>query len=252
MSEGEPLAGGNVGGAWKVGETVRRTPGPWTPAVHALLAHVTELRGVPRVHGFDELGREVLDFLPGHIVDVDTEELTDAQLVEVVQWTRALHERTSGLHIPGPWRGAVVEHPTVIGHNDIAPYNICFEGDRLVGVFDWDMAGPTTPVLELGFIAWNCVPLYRPFPAPWVAARLDLIARTYDGPTGAQILQGCLDRVEMMLAMIERGIAENDPGMVALHENTGEPEPSRHALRELRERVPALRAALRGPTDGAL
>ncbi|MDQ3709071.1 MAG: aminoglycoside phosphotransferase family protein, partial [Actinomycetota bacterium] len=33
--EGERFAGGNVGGAWRVGDTVRRTPGPWTPAVHA-------------------------------------------------------------------------------------------------------------------------------------------------------------------------------------------------------------------------
>jgi aminoglycoside phosphotransferase (APT) family kinase protein len=30
-----------------------------------------------------------------------------------------------------------------------------------VGVFDWDLAGPTTPLLELAFIAWNCVPLWR-------------------------------------------------------------------------------------------
>jgi hypothetical protein len=52
-------------------------------------------------------------------------------------------------------------HPTLIGHNDIAPYDACFDGDDVVGVFDWDMSGPTTPLFELAFIAWNCVPLWR-------------------------------------------------------------------------------------------
>ncbi len=27
-------------GAWRVGDTVRRTTGPWTPAVHDLLGHL--------------------------------------------------------------------------------------------------------------------------------------------------------------------------------------------------------------------
>ena len=34
------LDGGNQGGAVRVGDTVRRVAGPWTPAVHALLAHL--------------------------------------------------------------------------------------------------------------------------------------------------------------------------------------------------------------------
>jgi Ser/Thr protein kinase RdoA (MazF antagonist) len=27
---------------------------------------------------------------------------------------------------------------SLIGHNDIAPYNVCFDGDEVAGVFDWD------------------------------------------------------------------------------------------------------------------
>ncbi len=42
---GEPLAGGNMSGeVWRIGDTVRRRAGPWTPAVHALLLHL-EQRG---------------------------------------------------------------------------------------------------------------------------------------------------------------------------------------------------------------
>ena len=67
----ERLEGGNVGGAVRVGDTVRRSAGPWTPAVHALLAHLegTGFTGAPRPLGFDEQGREVLTFLEGESVD---------------------------------------------------------------------------------------------------------------------------------------------------------------------------------------
>jgi hypothetical protein len=37
---GVPLGGGNMSsGVVRVGDTVRRPAGPWTPAVHALLTH---------------------------------------------------------------------------------------------------------------------------------------------------------------------------------------------------------------------
>ena len=75
LLDGETLAGGNVGGAVRIGDTIRRPTGPWTPAVHALLEHLLEqgLRAVPRAHGYDARGREILDYLPGRIVDVDRE-----------------------------------------------------------------------------------------------------------------------------------------------------------------------------------
>jgi hypothetical protein len=60
----ERLTGGHIGGAVRVGDTVRRPAGPWTPAVHALLGYLApRLPLVPRVLGFDERGREVLSYL---------------------------------------------------------------------------------------------------------------------------------------------------------------------------------------------
>ena len=43
----EPLEGGNFGAVVRVGDTVRRETGPWTPAVHALLRHL-EAAASPR------------------------------------------------------------------------------------------------------------------------------------------------------------------------------------------------------------
>jgi hypothetical protein len=183
------LPGGNVGGAVRVGATVRRQPGAWTPAVHALLEHLNgRVAGIPRVLGQDEHGREVLSYLPGHVVDVGTELLTDGQLVSLLAWTREFHEAVAGFSHPGPWRFFPVPGATLICHNDIAPYNACFAGDVLAGVFDWDLAGPSTPLFELAFIAWNCVPLWRDIGADTAAQRLGLIATSYGAVNPRQIL----------------------------------------------------------------
>ena len=70
----EPLAGGNLSTVVRVGDTVRRTPGPWTPAVHSLLNHLEAggFDAAPRALGFDEQGREVLSFVEGETPGVWT------------------------------------------------------------------------------------------------------------------------------------------------------------------------------------
>jgi hypothetical protein len=236
----ERLAGGNVGGAVRVGDTVRRATGPWTPAVHALLDHLaTRVPYVPAVLGFDQAGREVLTYLPGRVVDVDTESLTAAQIVSVVRWTRGFHEAVAGFSHPGPWRLPAAPGATLIGHNDIAPYNVCFAGNDLVGVFDWDMAGPTTPLLELAFIAWNCVPLWRDIGAAAAANRLALIADTYGGVRPRAVLRAVPTRIGAMLDAIPAGAAAGDPGMANLLA-AGEPDRSRRSLNDLIDRTPAI------------
>src|SRR5215467_14028864 len=175
-----PLPGGNVGGAVRVGDTVRRPTGPWTPAVHALLDFLaTRLPHVPRVLGTDEQGREVLSYLPGRVIDVENEMLTAAQIDSLVRWTRSFHDVVTGFSHPGPWRYFPVAQPTMIGHNDIAPYNVCFDGDDLAGVFAWDPSRPTTALLEPPFIAWTCVTRYSDTATEKAAARTRVNAAAY-------------------------------------------------------------------------
>jgi Phosphotransferase enzyme family len=240
----EERLAGNVGGAVRVGDTVRRTTGPWTPAVHALLDHLaTRVPHVPRVLGFDDQDREVLTYLPGRVVDIDTESLTEGQIVSIVDWTRTFHATVADFSHPGPWRYFPLPEPTLIGHNDIAPYNACFDGDDLVGVFDWDMSGPTTPLFELAFVAWNCVPLWRDIGAGLAARRLALIATTYGGFDPGQILHAVPDRIRIMLDGIPVAAAAGDAGMANLM-TAGEPEQSRAALHDLIDRIPAIDRAL--------
>lgn len=243
MADDEELLVGNVGGAVRTGATVHRPVGPWTPAVHALLEHLApKLALIPKVHGFDAQGREVLDFLPGRVVEQPAETLTPAQLAALVRWTRAFHDAAADFDHRGPWRLAPQPGATMIGHNDIAPYNSCFHGDELAGVFDWDMAGPTTPVSELAFIAWNCVPLWDDVGAGRAAERLQVIAATYGGYSAHDILLAVPPRIKTMLEAIPAHAAA-DAGMANLMA-LGEPENSRLALAGLLDRIPEIDRAL--------
>ncbi|NUR09548.1 MAG: NUDIX domain-containing protein [Nocardioidaceae bacterium] len=246
LLDGTELVGGNVGGAVRIGRTVRRPVGPWTPAVHRVLGLARE-RGVPcvpRVLGEDARGREVLDYLPGTIVDVDDELLTDGQLAAAARWLRRLHDAMAGEDVNGPWRWFDVPAPTVIGHNDVAPYNLCFEGDHLTGVFDWDLAGPTTPAFELAHLAWTGVPLFRERPADEVARRLRILERSYEGPCAAGILGAVFELKRLAVDGINAWIAGGDPAGRA-QAAAGEPARTEEALAALAERRPGIEEALR-------
>jgi hypothetical protein len=172
----EQLAGGNVGGAVRAGDTVRRAAGPWTPAVHALLGHLADkgFTGAPRPLGFDERGREVLTFLEGETIGgrrpwpawVHAEDTLD----QVARWMRAYHEAVD-VFVPPPgavWRGGGTWSPgLIIAHNDAAAYNAAWHQGKLTGFFDWDFAGPATPEWDLALAAFSWVPLHT---RHWVAA----------------------------------------------------------------------------------
>lgn len=230
LLDGEPLPGGNVGGAVRIGPTVRRPTGPWTPAVHALLRHLAAsgLPAVPRVHGIDARGREVLDFMPGEVIDVDAEQLSEARLAHLGSWLRRLHEACAGFAHPGPWRFFGVDSPTLITHNDVAPYNVAFDGDAVSGVFDWDLAGPSSPVQDLGHTAWSAIPLFRPIPAVEAARRLTVFAEGY-GTDPRTVLKAVQPRVQLAIDGIREAVRRGDAGMINLAA-TGEPEGTERAL----------------------
>jgi aminoglycoside phosphotransferase (APT) family kinase protein len=217
---------------------VRRPVGPWTPAVHRLLAHLRArgLRAVPQVLGTDARGREVLTFLPGEVVDVDTAALDDARLAGLARWARELHDAVADFTDVGPWRFFGVVQPSLVAHNDLAPYNVCFEGDRLTGVFDWDLAGPSTPLLELAHLAWHGIPLFRSVPAADAARRLEAMAATYGGHTGHDILDAVPQRVHIAADGVRAAVAQGDEKMRNLV-LMGEPARNEHALGELLNRI---------------
>src|SRR5215207_8771483 len=94
----ENLSGGNMTTVSRVGNTVRRSAGPWTKQIHLLLAHLRAqgILEVPAPLGFDQQGREILTFIPGVVGHFPLPELrTDAVLVSAAQLLRRVHDATT-------------------------------------------------------------------------------------------------------------------------------------------------------------
>lgn len=248
----EHLPGGS-GGVWRdddleLGPRVHRPTGPWTPAVHDLLDHLTDagLDGVPRPLGFDSDGREVLTYLPGQTVDVNTDTAPDAVLAAAAQWLRRFHDAVRA-YDPGPrtWRqtGAALEAGQLICHNDTGAYNWIVDGDRFAGMIDWDQAGPGLPLDDLAFLCWSGVPLFREIPAADAARRVALAADAYGGVDPRHLLDAVADRMQRASDRIAAGIRRGDPGMLSL-QAVGEPARTRRRVEAFAARLPALHAAL--------
>ena len=198
----QPFDDGNVSNVVRVGDTVRRTAGPWTPAVHALLQHL-EARGfdaAPRARGLDDTGREVLTYVAGRTGPASLEGLrSDEVLVAVARLVRRYHNAVAGFRPPpdAAWRFIVGAPHTgeLICHNDLGPWNIVFDGARPVALIDWDFAAPAPRVWDIAYTLWRFVPLYGggAFGEPAEhARRMRLFCDAY----GLAERQGLLDVVE--------------------------------------------------------
>ena len=237
------LPGGNVGGAVRVGDTVRRPTGPWTPAVHGLLNHLAAagLPGVPRVLGFDELGREILDYLPGESFG---EQVPDEVLTDAMRWLAEYHRVVASYRPEGVvvWRTSegVLGPDEIVCMHDFGYYNWIGDEHGFSGVIDWDMAGPGVPLDDIAFAAWNTVPLGIPLDPAYQAARVRLMADAYGGSlTPLEILEAAPTRAERSARVIRAGQVAGDPGMLNLAK-AGEPDRTERRLTDLRRRVPII------------
>jgi thiamine kinase-like enzyme len=145
-----PLVGGRVtAGVARVGKTVRRPISGDRTLQHNLLAHLEQrgFAGCPRFLGIDELGREVLSWLPGH-VPAELGHYTDAQLAAAARLLRCFHDATADF---APVKEQAAE---VMCHNDFGPCNTVF-GDAIpCAIIDFDTIAPGLRPWDLGYSAW--------------------------------------------------------------------------------------------------
>lgn len=167
MSDVEvPLTGGNMNsGVVRVGDTVRRPTGPWTPAVHALLAylHGVGFHAAPRPLGLDEQGREVLTFIPGTVTWPDHFALLhpDDRLRRVARLIRDFHDAVAGFTPPpdARWQALIPpEGADIIAHQDLAPWNLVVN-DAQWAFIDWDSAAPGSRLWDLAYAIHGFAPL---------------------------------------------------------------------------------------------
>ena len=181
--EGEQiLSGGNMGGAVRVGGTVRRPAGAWTPTIQRLLRHLREqgINWVPEPLGRDDRGRDRLSFLPGVVPQYPLPDWIwhDDVLVKAGRLLAQLHQASGSFDARGAvWQMPHHEPAEVICHNDFAPYNMVFTGQRLSGVIDWDTASPGPRLWDLAYLAYRLVPLSDPANVDGLASSLSERAR---------------------------------------------------------------------------
>jgi hypothetical protein len=163
----EESLGGNLNDAVRVGDTVRRRAGPWTPAVHALLRFL-EREGfeAPRVLGTDEQGREILRYIEGEAhagnpVPLPDSVFREEHMLAAARLLRRYHDIVRRFAPPAEavWRLVSPEPHEIICHNDWSPWNGLFRDGRLVVILDWDLAGPGPLLWDVANAAYCWVPL---------------------------------------------------------------------------------------------
>jgi len=167
----ERLSGGKDEGAVLVDGTVRRPVRAWSQTVHDLLGHLWSrgFSGAPRFVGVDDRGREVLTYLEGETVGHwepwPAWTHSDEALEDVGRWLRDYHQAVADYVPPSNalWReGGCWQRGLIVGHGDPAPYNAVWNDEGLVGLIDWDNAGPVRVEDDLAWVAFSWTPLHAP------------------------------------------------------------------------------------------
>jgi Phosphotransferase enzyme family len=216
LEGGDMHVGDNV--VVRVGATVRRPVGPHTPAVHALLRHFEAVGfdGSPRVLGIDEQGRESLTFLEGTAALAPVPG-SDELVAQLGAFLRVMHAAQAGFRPDehAPWQRMVGAPAAgeVICHNDLFWPNVVVDGERLVGLIDWDLAAPAPRVHDLASAANFWVAL-RPddqceawgIPTERRAARLRALCDGYglDRASHGAFLEAIEQKTAMGLATYRR------------------------------------------------
>ncbi len=222
----------------RIGETVRRTTFPWSPAVHRLLEGL-EARGFPyspRFLGIDEHGREVLSWIDGicggdgYVEGVERGATIwamvadPAGLARYAQLVREYHDAVAGLTAADDacWatRKGGPEPGELICHLDLSPWNVVWQEDgQPVGIIDWDYAEPADPIRDVAYaLEWSvpfcsdeeCLRWRRFDSPPDRPARIAQFASAYGLTNTAGLVNSVLDGQQAFydreVALAGRGI----------------------------------------------
>jgi hypothetical protein len=171
------LPGGDVTeGVVRVGDTVRRPVGPHSPLVHAVLDHLESVgfTGAPRFLGIDDRGREVLTFVDGEVAGRPHPAWTvdEDRLLSLARLLRALDDALIGFGLPDIETDTHPDPPgipppqqrtlTFIGHRDITPENVVWRNGEAYALIDFDLARPSSRMLEVQNALMYWAPLSDP------------------------------------------------------------------------------------------
>ncbi len=191
----------------RVGDTVRRSAGPWTASVHRYLdfVHAHGVDWAPRPFGLDDDGREILSFIEGIVpaYPLPSWVWDDAVLIDGGRLLRQLHDASVGFRLDGAIWQLPSHHPIeVICHNDFAPHNLAFdEHGAIVGAIDFDMCSPGPRIWDIAYFATRTVPMGAPattrrVPPAEARRRVELLLTAYGSDaTWADVVRAAIDRL---------------------------------------------------------
>jgi hypothetical protein len=160
------LEGGNSNTVTKVGGTVVRKSGAWSPFVHELLRFLSEnnFAEAPRLITTD--GKtETLTYIEGTVGNdpMPVYMLSEDILVESAQLLRRFHDITEQFPVLDHKEFMLPQQPNmqheVICHNDFAPYNLVFRNQHIVGLIDFDTSAPGERIWDIAYAVYRFAPL---------------------------------------------------------------------------------------------
>jgi len=201
----------------RVGDTVRRPGGWWTPAVQALLRHLHDVGFVyaPRPGGVDSEGREVLSYIAGESGATGWYRIHSEQgLRRFATLLREYHEAVKDFR-PSPdleWALQPSDPHELVCHNDFGPWNLVYDGDEPVGIIDWDFAAPGPRINDIAYALEYAVPFRDDATAlswhhfaevPDRRARLEVFAEAYGLTDTAGLVDDVIDRQRLTIVHVE-------------------------------------------------
>jgi hypothetical protein len=80
--------------------------------------------------GLDGQGREILTYFEGEVLVGSPVRMSDERIISASRLIQRFHDATAGT--------ALARGQEIVAHNDLGRHNIVFDGDKAVGIIDWD------------------------------------------------------------------------------------------------------------------
>lgn len=143
----------------------------WSNQIHAYLNFLrsVEFKGIPIPLGFDDHGNELLTYVKGKTCDYPLSETVKSEkaLISVAKLLRDYHSvseqyiKETSFPIDG-WMFPARKPVEIICHNDFAPYNICFNQSKAIGLIDFEAAIPGPKIWDVAYALYRFAPFTHP------------------------------------------------------------------------------------------